>query len=873
MIRSLAILIAFGLACVRGASAELCKQGSWQAPVVLPAEPETDEWYAAQTLLDWCERVTGARPELISEQPTVALPARGIFVGRTAAWKALRQPLPDGDGDLLVRDVAGEAVFLLGTNPVATRAAVGRFCEQALGVCFAFPGPRGADWTMRSSVAVPAPERFRPAFAWREIAGLSNELSQEWAYTVGYGKAPEFSHGFFRAFNREVYDEFLEDRRNYRLRDVDAEKRTANPWPRPPSARPGEGRVQIDPRKPGFSPWVQSASHDLPFYESSPFYDGKKELWPGWSPRFDGYDPMPRLLVPGAVEIGARYTRDWFHRHPGAFSVPFGINDTLTFLGDPPSEGWYRDRPVRTDYVMGYLNEVANSFWEPSGDLSGLRHAIGTLGYLQTLRAPTIRLHPAIFPWVCADRSAYANPEFAAMESTNLAAWVRAGARLVGAYDYWYGVDYTVPRVSFRAQADAIRTAKSVGVVGWYAELAPLWAFDAPKAWLGAKLLQDPTQDPEALLATWFTAAYGPGADEMRAAYRVLEGGWARDARGAGIDQWIRHFRAEGSALVLTPAEVAEVSAHVEAARLRLAAQDKLTFRLANQRWRHGQFAEAWALSRTFRGVVEARRAVDPANGAEAVERLRSLTAVEIAYRQAETRFNTAWGAYGLPVAWGRFAATNPRPEWLAAAMPYGLRYLAGPSRRALAAWAAGDVHGNGAALWKLAQLPEDQDRREAFAHRNRSSSNNGNYFADEPSPGRWNQVASRHLVAPAGKIKGYAINSNGDTGASWNDRLVPGFTLDFEVKLDPAKVRDPEAKARLALTFTDGKKSRTFAQECRPMGGRLVIDVPEGFDWGVSGQPGSWKGEIPFSLQYELSFEKEVAVEEIELTLWEHRR
>ena len=120
---------------------------------------------------------------------------------------------------------------------------------------------------------------------------------------------------------------------------------------------------------------------------------------------------MPRLRVPGAGEIGARYTRDWFHQHPGAFSVPFGVNDTLTFLGEPPSEGWYRDRPVRTDYVMGYLNEVAHSFWEPSGDLSGLRHAIGTLGYLQTLRAPTIRLHPAIFPWVCADRSAYANAE------------------------------------------------------------------------------------------------------------------------------------------------------------------------------------------------------------------------------------------------------------------------------------------------------------------------------------------------------------------------------------------------------------------------------------------------------------------------------
>ena len=31
--------------------------GVW-APIILPAEPEVDEWHAARTLADWCERVT-----------------------------------------------------------------------------------------------------------------------------------------------------------------------------------------------------------------------------------------------------------------------------------------------------------------------------------------------------------------------------------------------------------------------------------------------------------------------------------------------------------------------------------------------------------------------------------------------------------------------------------------------------------------------------------------------------------------------------------------------------------------------------------------------------------------------------------------------
>ena len=74
MPRRLAIPAALCLACVTATAADLFEQGRWRDPVVLPAAPETEEWYAAQTLLDWCERVTGVRPELISEQPGVALP-------------------------------------------------------------------------------------------------------------------------------------------------------------------------------------------------------------------------------------------------------------------------------------------------------------------------------------------------------------------------------------------------------------------------------------------------------------------------------------------------------------------------------------------------------------------------------------------------------------------------------------------------------------------------------------------------------------------------------------------------------------------------------------------------------------------------------
>lgn len=592
------------LACCQLAEAEaLFERGRWQVAVVMPVNPEPDEWYAAHSLVDWCERVTGQRPELVEE--TQGLRRPGLYVGRTQASQAAGVIPAAAEGDVALSRTIGGSVFLLGNNPTATRIAVGRFCERSLGVFFAFPGQRGADWSMLSTVTSPASDDFRPAFAWREISGLRNELSQEWAFSVGYGKAPSFSHGLYAAFGKT---EFAED----------------------------------------------------PTLFAS--VDGVRT-----APKGNGYDANPNLAHPRAPEIGARFARAWFHKHPDEFCVPLGVNDSLAFDDTTKSEGWYRERPVRSDYVVRYLNEVAQSFWQPTGDLRGERHAIGTLAYLHTLKAPTIPVNPAIFPWVCADRMGYADQGFAAQEAANLQAWVRSGAKRVGAYDYWYGVDYAAPRANFSAQTESIRTAQRVGVKGWYAELAPIWGFDAPKAWLGAKLLEQPNQDAEALLQRWFGAAYGAAATPMRDAYRIVEAAWARDARAGGPNQWIRHFRSEAAAEVLTDDEVMEISAHVAAAQAALAGNDKATFRLGNQRWRLSQFSDAWTLSVKFREVSRLRMA-STREAAGALGQLQKLVKAEAAYHLQQQRFNIAWGAYGLPVHWLEFIPTDPRHRLAAAA-------------------------------------------------------------------------------------------------------------------------------------------------------------------------------------------------------------
>jgi hypothetical protein len=650
--------------------------GVW-APIVLPAEPEIEELHAARTLADWCERVTGVRPETRYEAKGVRGPDLAIYVGRTAAARSAGVRPPAEEGDSARRAVVGRSVFLLGNSPTATRIAVGRFCEQHLGVFFAFPGELGADWQPRYQLGFPGPDEFRPDFRWRQLSGL-NELSEDWACSVGFGRAPEFSHGLYRIFDRKL-------------------------WQKEP----------------------------LLF----PMVDGKPTV-----PKGDGLDPNPHLDNPRAPEIGARYAREFFRLRPDAFSVPFGVNDTLKFDDSAESEGWYRERPVRTDYVFGFYNAVADSVWAPDGDLQGERHAIGALAYLQTTRAPTIRLRPAIFPWVCADRTAYADPAFAAQDRANVAAWAKSGVRRLGVYDYLYGAEVASPRVSFPALIQSVRATHTAGARGWYAEAYPLWAFDAPKLWLAAKLLENRMAGTEALLRTWFDRAYGPAADPMLAAYAQIESAWRRDAVAGGKDQFLRHYHDQRGALVLSAAEIAEVSGHLAAARasLRLPTKDAAARR--RQDWRLGQFVEAWELYLGYRALVEARRVIPTAEARLAA--LARLTAADAAYGAKEAAFNRRWGAYGQPVKWSWYPGENPRAQW-------SERFLVEGADATLAKWAATDQP-KGWLAYRVAQQAEAAP----VAHRHDFAETETEVDLAPASFNRHDRLpAGLRLVAPAGKV------------------------------------------------------------------------------------------------------------------------
>ena len=85
--------------------------------------------------------------------------------------------------------------------------------------------------------------------------------------------------------------------------------------------------------------------------------------------------------------------------------------------------------------------------------------------------------------------------------------------------------------------------------------------------------------------------------------YAQIEAGWRRDAQLGGKDAFLRHFRDERGALVLSAAEIAVISASLREAQDALLFE-KSTPSLRRQALRLMQFSEVWDLYRSFRESV-----------------------------------------------------------------------------------------------------------------------------------------------------------------------------------------------------------------------------------------------------------------------------
>lgn len=527
------------------------------------------------------------------------VPARGgIALGRTRLADRADIVPPAGDGDRAARRLWGDTLVVVGSSPVATRMAAGRLCEVALGITFVLPAEAGADFEPLTTVPVPPDEAWAPAFAWRAISGMDNAHEIAWARLNGYGDRPRCTHGVHAVFTPALFKE----------------------------------RPDL---------FAAPAGKPLP-------------------PTDRGRSENPRLDHPEAAALAAAHARRWLEANPSELAVPMGINDSVVYPDVEaawPGRRVVDGRPDRSDFVFGFLNRVASEDWNPGGD-----RALGALAYLDAQAPPTFPVHPDIFPAVCADRIQYANPAYAAEESARLAAWGRSGVRRLGTWDYWFGRDVPFPRVHLPATVASIRAAAAAGVDSWYAELDPLWIFDAPKVWVASRLLDDPTRDSAELERRWFAAAYGSAAAPIRELHAGIAACWERAFADRLPGQWLFGWR-DGA---FVPADLDGLlgergDALLARAREALAAAPA-DARHRRMRQRLAQLELAWAAVKAQAARAAQARLVIRSGLAATPASLAPMLEAERARNQALVAFNAGKWPGQANLVWEDFAQPNPWP-------------------------------------------------------------------------------------------------------------------------------------------------------------------------------------------------------------------
>lgn len=484
--------------CAEAEWLELVKNRKPVASIVVDAQAGEEELKAAERLVSLVKAKTGAALPIVKEQAEGA----AVYIGRAG-----NAQIPNGlDNDGFVfRKIGDGQLQIAGASPRGTAYGVAEFLERYVGVRWLLPGELGVDVPSSDDLKVPLEElREEPAFLSRDLGPLTfaEPSARQWAMDNRLYNRVDSTHGMRKLF---------------------------------PVTEFGESHPE--------------------FY---PMVDGKR-LIPPPGPRFRGdrshYLWQPNFTAPGIVDAAVARIDSFFHENPEQSSFSLGLNDgNAAFDQSPESlkrrpgrKNSMRYEDVSDDYFL-WANEVAAKVTKLHPD-----RWMGTLAYREITDPPSaeIGVHERLVPYMTQDRLRWIDPKQKELDQSRTKAWAQQ-AKSLGWYDYQYGASYTVPRIYPHVMKEALKWAHDNGVRFYVAELYPNWG-EGPKPWVLAKLLWNPEQDVDALLAEWYERMGGKAAAPKLAEYfalwesfwtqNILESKWWHD-RGPYLSYYDKRYLA-----------------------------------------------------------------------------------------------------------------------------------------------------------------------------------------------------------------------------------------------------------------------------------------------------------------------------------------
>lgn len=471
MLPTLVLMIAFDGWC----RAEIVLDSTCDIVVREEGEFDTAQGILSDLLSDYLKRVLG-RERL--EGPG----ARIEFVVRShaARWRDL-----PGDEIQDLRDIHSFAIEILrdpeprivisAPTPLAAGYGVMAFLEEHVGIHWAFPGELGLCLPEPSPIRLEEGlYRQRPFATSRAISGLVLRTSASPRMRdVRRDGVLQEQRGFFLA------DDYF---KTLRLGGGTVTHAMNHIFP---VFECQELHPEIFPKHPDGTPFVPEASE-------RGAGDGRN-AYQAWHPCYS---------EPKTLEIAVARGREVFERGQQFYSL--GINDGRRFQCQCPScreIGWPQS-------YYRFVTQVADALRDDFP-----LQKVGVLAYGDVGVPPRDLLLPEnVLVNVAGQRKEL---------------WEDKAPSL-GSYEYIYGAGYAIPNLPWEILQSNLAYYQRHNLQLYRAEMYPVWAFDAPKAYVVRKLLWNPTLDVHQLLRDFCARTYG-AAGEAMFRYYLHAGSWRSD--------------------------------------------------------------------------------------------------------------------------------------------------------------------------------------------------------------------------------------------------------------------------------------------------------------------------------------------------------
>jgi len=447
----------------------LVENGQCKAHITLSAAEDEQVLHAARLLVEYVAKAAGGATLPIRSEAEVNRESTdckvSIVLGLASLREDLKSELTGLHDEGFIIHSQDKQIYISGKSSWGTTHGIYEFLERYVGVRWLMPGEVGEDVPQSSTIRVPYETvKQQPAFMSRSFSPL---------------KFPDNSNGPLH------YEWALRNRLPYRF---NAHHNLTN---------------LFDPEKFGLS--------NPEFY---PLRKGVRYI----PPVGINYEWQPDFSNPATVKTAIAEIIHYFDENPQELGYSLGVNDSSGFCEEEPDHPNYTQKlnskgfVDMSDIYYRWVNEVVTGVLEVKPD-----KWFGLLAYENVIDPPSFPLHPRVVPVITKDRMSWIDPEVAAKDQQQMAAWKKVTTS-IGWYDYIYGSPYMIPRMYLHLMAENYRYSQRHEVAVHYAELYPNWG-EGPKPWVATKLLWNPNEDVDALINKWYVRAVGHQAAPYLAAY------------------------------------------------------------------------------------------------------------------------------------------------------------------------------------------------------------------------------------------------------------------------------------------------------------------------------------------------------------------